>query len=90
MSVENYNEAVRNIKFAILASQYQTAKMANANLLSLYFGIGKYVSANSREGFWGTGAIKAISTQLQAELPGLKGFSERSIKKMRQFYEVGS
>lgn len=87
MSVENYNEAVRNIKFAILASQYQTAKMANANLLSLYFGIGKYVSANSREGFWGTGAIKAISTQLQAELPGLKGFSASSIKNMRQFYE---
>ena len=38
-------------------------------------------------GFWGTGAIKAISEQLQNELPGLRGFSEENIKKMRSFYE---
>lgn len=56
-------------------------------MLSLYYGIGRYISANSREGFWGTGAIKTISERLRKELPGLRGFSETSIKKMRQFYE---
>ena len=55
--------------------------------LSLYFGIGRYVSANSREGTWGTGAIDRISDQLRRELPGLRGFSATSIKKMRTFYE---
>jgi len=33
----------------------------------------------------GSGAILAISEQLQKELPGLKGFGESSIKNMRQF-----
>ena len=59
----------------------------NREMLSLYYGIGRYVSANSRKGFWGTNAIETISERLRKELPGLKGFSTTSIKKMRQFYE---
>ena len=58
--------------------------------MSLYFGVGLYVSANSRKGTWGTGAIKIISEQLRRELPGLRGFSEESIKKMRTFSEFWS
>ena len=42
---------------------------------------------NTRKGVWGTGAIETISEQLRRELPGLRGFSPTSIKKMRQFYE---
>lgn len=82
-----YSEAVQAIKAAILRSQYKAARAVNAEQLSLYYGIGRYVSLNSREGFWGTGAIATISRQLQKELPGLRGFSATSIKKMRQFYE---
>ncbi len=83
----DYSVAVNAIKDAILRSQYQAAKLVNREMLSLYYGIGRYISANSREGFWGTGAIKTISERLRKELPGLRGFSETSIKKMRQFYE---
>ena len=54
------------------------------------YGIGRYVSKNSREDFWGKGAIKAISQQLQKELPGLRGFSAANIKNMRSFYEEWS
>lgn len=46
------------------------------------------MSEHSRVGYWGTGAIGRISKQLQAELPGLKGFSEENIKLMRRFYEA--
>lgn len=83
----DYNIAVQTIKDAILRSQYQAAKLINREMLSLYYGIGRYVSANSRKGFWGTNAIDTISERLRKELPGLKGFSGTSIKKMRQFYE---
>ena len=58
--------------------------------LSLYFGVGLYVSANSRKGAWGTGAIKMISEMLRKELPGLRGFSEDNLKKMRTFSEFWS
>ena len=83
----DYNVAVKTIKDAILRSQYQAAKMVNREMLSLYYGIGRYISANSREGFWGTGAIRTISERLRKELPGLKGFSETNLKYVRIFYE---
>ena len=80
-------QAVKTIKNAILQSQYRAAKVVNREQLSLYFGIGRYVSEHSRKGVWGTGAIERISEQLQKELPGLRGFGVSSIKNMRQFYE---
>lgn len=79
--------AVTAIKEAILHSQYRAAKMVNREQLSLYFGIGHYISEHSRKGYWGTGAIASISEQLQRELPGLRGFGIASLKNMRQFYE---
>ena len=89
-NIADYNIAVQTIKEAILRSQYQAAKLVNREMLSLYYGIGRYISANSRKGFWGTGAIRTISERLRKELPGLKGFSESSLKNMRMFYEEWS
>lgn len=86
-SIIKYRNAVSTIKQAILQSQYRAAKLVTGEQLSLYFGIGGYVSANSREGTWGTSAIDRISEQLRRELPGLRGFSASSIKDMRAFYE---
>ncbi|WP_418696215.1 PDDEXK nuclease domain-containing protein [Bacteroides sp.] len=84
---QNYIEAVKTIKEAILRSQYRAAASVNKEQLSLYYGIGRYVSENSRTGFWGKGAIEQISSLLQKELPGLRGFSASNIKNMRVFYE---
>ena len=84
---QNYIEAVKTIKEAILRSQYRAAASINKEQLSLYYGIGRYVSENSRKGFWGKSAIEQISSMLQKELPGLKGFSATSIRNMRIFYE---
>ena len=85
-----YNEAVSTIKQAILQSQYRAAKLVTGEQLSLYFGIGCYVSVNSRKGTWGTGAISNISEHLRKELPGLRGFSEQNIRNMRTFAEYWS
>ena len=83
----DYSHAIKAIKNAILQSRYNAAKLVNKEILSLYYGIGEYIAQNSRIGFWGTNAIKIISNRLQKELPGLRGFSETSLKKMRTFYE---
>ncbi len=80
-------DAVSTIKHAILQSQYRAAKLITGEQLSLYFGIGCYVSTRSRKETWGTGVINRISEQLRRELPGLRGFSASSIKNMRLFYE---
>lgn len=83
----NYSNAIQLIKNAILKSRYRAAALANRELLSLYYGIGKYISDNSRNHFWGTNAIETISMQLQQELPGLRGFSDGNLRKMRIFFE---
>ncbi|MCL2158384.1 MAG: PDDEXK nuclease domain-containing protein [Oscillospiraceae bacterium] len=83
----NFDGAVNTIKEAIIRSRYQAAKLINKELLGLYYAVGKYVSDNSRNNFWGQGAIHHLSCSLQKELPGLRGFSESSIKRMREFYE---
>lgn len=83
-----YNEAVQQIKSAILQCQLEAAKAVNRQMLALYYGIGKFVSDNTRKDVWGTGAIEAISEQLRRELPGLRGFGVSNIKNMRQFYEL--
>lgn len=86
-SILQYKQAVSVIKEAILQSQYRATKMITGEQLSLYFGIGKYVSRRSSEEKWGTSVIDKISEQLRRELPGLRGFSSRSIRNMRAFYE---
>ena len=83
----NYQSAVDVIKTAILQSQARAAKAVNQEQLALYYGIGRYVSANTRKRNWGQGAIEAISSQLRKELPGLRGFSATSMRNMRSFYE---
>ena len=87
---QKYGQAVELIKTAILQSQYDAARSVNEKQLMLYYGIGKYVSMNSRNGFWGKGALETISEQLENELPGLRGFSARNLRYMRMFYEEWS
>lgn len=83
----HYTSAVQTIKEAIQRSQARALHVVNSKVLSLNYGIGRFISENSRKGFWGTGALAHISNQLQKEMPGLKGYSETSLKDMRTFYE---
>ena len=79
--------AIETIKTAILHSQYQAAKETTRVQLILYYGIGRYLSSKKGKKTWGTSVLETISSQLRKELPGLRGFSATSLKKMRLFYE---
>ena len=85
---ENYAEAVAVIKLALLRGQYEAAKAVNRVQLSLYYGIGRYLSQYTRKGAWGNGVLEAMSQQLRRELPGLRGFSATNLREMRLFYEA--
>ena len=71
--------AVQVIKDAILQSQQRALCAVNQEQLALYYGIGRYISANTRTKNWGKGFIDGISEQLRKELPGLIGFSAPSM-----------
>lgn len=79
--------AVKDIKLAILQSRARAAQSTNVEALKLYLYVGGYVSKKTRKAKWGMGAINALSCHLQVELPGLRGFSPSSIKRMRSLFE---
>ena len=83
----DFAKTVQDIKLAILQARAKAAHLANAEALKLYFFVGGYISKKTRNAKWGSGAIDALSRQLQVELPGLRGFSATSIKNMRVFFE---
>ena len=87
MDMTNVVNDVKTLKTMILRGRYTVAKMANAEMLKLYFAIGAYVSSKTREGAWGTGAIDEISRSLSRELPGLRGFSATNMRNMRISFE---
>ena len=86
--IQNITSAVNVIKTAILQSQTHAAKAVNQEMLALYFGIGRFISANTRNRNWGKGVLARISERLRSELPGLRGFGESSLKNMPLFYEA--
>ena len=86
-SKDKLANAVQVIKDAILLSQQRALGAVNQEQLALYYGIGRYISANTRTKNWGKGFIEGISEQLRKDLPGLRGFSAPSLRKMRTFYE---
>jgi predicted nuclease of restriction endonuclease-like (RecB) superfamily len=86
----DFAAAVKDIKLAVLQARANATRLANAEALKLYFFVGGYISKKSRNAKWGSGAIDALSRQLQVELPGLRGFSSGNIRKMRLFFEAWS
>ena len=84
---KDFAAAVKDIKLAILQARAKAAHLANAEALKLYFFVGGYISKKTRNAKWGSGAIDALSNQLQIELPGLRGFSAANIKYMRIFFD---
>lgn len=83
------HNAVHIIKNAILNSQERALGLINQEQLALYYGIGRFISVNTRNKNWGKGFIEALSEQLRKELPGLRGFSAPSLRKMRTFTKNG-
>jgi len=85
--IKPYIETIKQLKSAILASRYRAATLANKEMLSLYFSVGKLISEKVKQEKWGAKVLEQLSDDLQKELPGLRGFSTSNVKRMRVFYE---
>jgi predicted nuclease of restriction endonuclease-like (RecB) superfamily len=81
-----YAELFSEIKTRIRQAQVKAAFSVNAEMIFLYWDVGRMVcERQGREG-WGSGVIPRLARDLRNELPDVKGFSERNIKLMTQFY----
>jgi predicted nuclease of restriction endonuclease-like (RecB) superfamily len=73
------------VKNRIRAAQVKAALSANAELIHLYWDIGRAIAAMQEKEGWGTGVIPRLARDIANDLPEVKGFSERNIKLMTQF-----
>lgn len=84
----SYLDFLRDVQDHILQSRYRAARLVNRELVLLYFAVGKRLSEKVAAEKWGNKVIEQLSTDLQKELPGLRGFSYRNLKNMRQFADA--
>ncbi|MCC5849021.1 MAG: DUF1016 family protein [Verrucomicrobia bacterium] len=82
-----YGSLLGEIKTRVRAGQHRAALAANAELIALYWDIGRMIAARQQEEGWGAGVIPRLAADLKNELPEQKGFSERNIKRMLRFYQ---
>ena len=80
-----YGTLLADIKTRIRHAQNRAALAVNAELVRLYWDIGRLILARQQQEGWGAGVIPRLARDLHNELPEVKGFSDRNIKRMVQF-----
>jgi hypothetical protein len=83
-----YSYLLTDIKTRIQGAQVRALLAVNAELLRLYWEIGQVLHTRQQEKGWGAGVIPKLAIDLHNELPELKGFSERNLKRMLGFYRA--
>jgi len=85
-----YKKWITDLKQNISNVRLQTSLQVNANMLLVYWYIGKEISEKVEQEKWGAKVIERLAKDLQKAFPDTKGFSYRNLKYMRQFAEIYS
>lgn len=86
MAAPQYPGLLADIKQRIRLAQSRAILAVNQQLLALYWDVGRLIDARQKQEGWGAGVIPRLAHDLHNELPEEKGFSERNIKLMVQFF----
>lgn len=86
MKLSVYNNFLGEIKQRIRSAQYEALKAVNKELIRLYWDIGKMIVERQELYGWGKSIVENLARDLQAEFPGMQGFSVRNIWYMRTLY----
>jgi predicted nuclease of restriction endonuclease-like (RecB) superfamily len=81
---QEFTDIIRLIK----QSQWNAIKSVNTELIDLYWSIGQYISNRVEQSDWGQSVVKELADYLSRTEPNLKGFSDKNLWRMKQFYEA--
>jgi predicted nuclease of restriction endonuclease-like (RecB) superfamily len=81
-----YSDLLVGIKNRVRQGQIKAYLAVNTELLATYWDIGKMIHERQQLEGWGKGVIPRLAIDLKNELSEVKGFSERNIRFMVQFY----
>jgi len=80
-----YGELLTQIKDRVRRAQVKATLSANAEMILMYWDIGRMIHERQQHEGWGTKVIPQLSLDIRNELPKVKGFSERNIGYMIRF-----
>ena len=83
-----YRDLLGDIHQRVRRAQQRAALSVNAEMLLMYWDIGKLIAARQAQEGWGAGVIPRLAADLKNELPEQKGFSETNLKRMVQFSQA--
>jgi len=72
----------------IKQSRTNAIRAVNAELINLYWNIGVYISKKIEQSEWGDSVVTELANFIQTCEPEIKGFSDKNIWRMKQFYET--
>ena len=84
----NYNNDFENIIEIIERSKSRAIRAVNAEMIEMYWQIGKYISEKANNDGWGKSVVQDFADFLKREYPSAVGFSAQNIWRMKQFYET--
>lgn len=86
LRTKEYRAFIQTIKSKIRAAQVKASLSVNAELIRLYWDIGRSVIDRQHQEGWGASVIEQMAGDIQKEFPGIEGFSSRNVWRMRAFY----
>lgn len=85
-----YKHWLGELKQRIRQSQIKAAVKVNTELLQLYWQLGSEIVEKQQNAKWGDSFLKQLSADLYEEFPEMKGWSERNLRRIRQWYLIYS
>ncbi len=82
-----YNSLLSDLKQKIINAQIKASVRVNSELILMYWELGESIVRKQSQTTWGDGLIVQLSKDLMAEFPDMKGFSERNLKYIRQWFK---
>lgn len=83
---EDYKSLLQALRERVAQAQLTALKAVNRELIGLYWDIGRTIVEKQEEVGWGESVIDSLARDLQAEFPGVRGFSPRNLRNMRRYY----
>jgi len=72
----------------IKQSRTNAIRAVNAELINLYWNIGEHISTKLEKSEWGDSVVAELAKHIKNSEPDIKGFSDKNIWRMKQFYET--
>ncbi|MCF0057762.1 YhcG family protein [Dyadobacter sp. CY356] len=82
------NNRFTDIIQLIKHSRTNAIRAVNAEMINLYWNIGEYISKKIEQAEWGDSVVSELAKHIQKNEPEIKGFSDKNIWRMKQFFET--